>query len=490
MLRNSLLTEEMNDALCEIERVTYMLMVANKQYRASVDSNLLDNTQHYFERKLDFLRDYNRELCEEIRTHYSQLRLIDERKCAEKKDQFQKMFLAKYPECKDNYNQLFNMGTCLYKPFNDEFVSSTEGTNVGLKPIFVAYANNIAYSLIEHQYKAFFDLFDDISNQVTEYGAKHFVEPRLSDSTRTVPSWAIMEINDYVIANKREVSSTLRKEGVKMVSLEKKLAKDPSNNALAKQYYETRTRYNNAEYLSQLVTDLSDSIKNPASRSFCLNSGWRFRDAGLLSIVDNISRFVNNVPKDILNLDEKREEMLINQSEVTDILDSSKYILETLEASLVLGEASHNPLVFGLKDYEYSKTALDYMYQTDLSNMRDRADLVKQIESGKLTPKQKEENEEIIRQIDICRSAYSSAIFHTPYGEVKYQNGKLYNMTTHQVMPIAKLDEFRYNGKKYFVKFDRDGAMLGVVKYSDVESVITKSIQNRANENGMNNGRC
>ena len=225
MLRNSLLTEEMNYALCEIERVTYMLMVANKQYRASVDSNLLDNTQHYFERKLDFLRDYNRELCEEIRTRYSQLRLIDERKCAEKKDQFQEMFLAKYPECKDNYNQLFNMGTCLYKPFNDELVSFTEGTNVGFEPIFVAYANNIAYSLIEHQYKAFFDLFDDISNQVTEYGAKHFVEPRLSDSTRTVPSWAIMEINDYVIANKREVSSTLRKEGVKMVSLEKNLPK-------------------------------------------------------------------------------------------------------------------------------------------------------------------------------------------------------------------------------------------------------------------------
>ena len=55
MLNTSLITSEMNNKLCELERVNQMLMVTNKQYRACQNEGVSDRVGKYFDEKLQLL---------------------------------------------------------------------------------------------------------------------------------------------------------------------------------------------------------------------------------------------------------------------------------------------------------------------------------------------------------------------------------------------------------------------------------------------------
>lgn len=474
MLNTSLITPEMNSELCNLERINYMLMVANKQYRACQSDNVSEQTRRYFDKKLHFLSEYYNELVCDIRQNYTNKRFVDSRFINEKTEQFRKIFLQQYPECEEDIENKFdNYGNSKYIPFQEDFYKFSLGQpTLKDESVYYAYINFVSAKLINVQYDNFFELLNGIAEQINEYGVKPVWGQQLSENLKEVPAWAISNINDIANDKKLEVKSDLRKTAMKSLNLKKMLKTHGGDPIIVAKYKESERKVFDLEKEISLNNNIISGSNNPAYRADCLNSAWRFRDTGLLSIVDNISKCVNNVPKHILKLDEERTKLIVTVGELNDIVEYSKDQLDTLEPTLVLAKASNIPISFKLKDYEYSKNAIMFIDTMYKSNMSRTIELNEQLKNGKLKPKQVKEINSELDKINDCISSYDIAKFVTPYGIVKYNNGQLINTLNNQPISIAKLDNYRCVNGTTLEKLDRDGVVVERGQVKNMEKLL------------------
>ncbi|MCI5714201.1 MAG: hypothetical protein MR288_01075, partial [Firmicutes bacterium] len=386
MLNTSLITSEMNNELCELERVNYMLMVTNKQYRACQNEGVSDRVGKYFDEKLQFLSEYYNTLINEIRKKYSNRRLKDTQLINEKTEKFRNLFLQEYPECGGKFEDKFDKyGNSTYLPFQEDFYKFSSGEpTLRNDMLFYAYTNFVASRLLEVQYDDFFELLNGIAEQINEYGVRPIWGQQLSENLKEVPAWAVANINDIANGKRLETKNDLRKVAMQNLNLKKMVKKNVSDPVSIAKYNELVNKVNELESKIVLNDKIIASSNNPACRADCLTYGWRFRDTGLLSIIDNISKFVNNVPRDILNIDEERTKMIVTNGEINDIVEYAKNQLETLEPTLVLAKVSNQPLYFKLKDYEYSKQAIMFIDSMHKYNSARTMELNEQLKNGKL----------------------------------------------------------------------------------------------------------
>ena len=143
MLNTSLITSEMNNELCELERVNYMLMVTNKQYRACQNDGVSDRTRNYFDEKLQFLSEYYDTLVNKIRKEYSKRRIEDTQLINEQTEKFRNLFLQEYPECGSKFEDKFDKyGNSTYLPFQEDFYKFCSGEpTLRDDMLFYAYTN-------------------------------------------------------------------------------------------------------------------------------------------------------------------------------------------------------------------------------------------------------------------------------------------------------------------------------------------------------------
>lgn len=474
MLNTSLITSEMNNELCELERVNYMLMVTNKQYRACQNEGVSDRVGKYFDEKLQFLSEYYNTLINEIRKKYSNRRLKDTQLINEKTEKFRNLFLQEYPECGGKFEDKFDKyGNSTYLPFQEDFYKFSSGEpTLRNDMLFYAYTNFVASRLLEVQYDDFFELLNGIAEQINEYGVRPIWGQQLSENLKEVPAWAVANINDIANGKRLETKNDLRKVAMQNLNLKKMVKKNVSDPVSIAKYNELVNKVNELESKIVLNDKIIASSNNPACRADCLTYGWRFRDTGLLSIIDNISKFVNNVPSDILNIDEERTKMIVTNGEINDIVEYAKNQLETLEPTLVLAKVSNQPLYFKLKDYEYSKQAIMFIDSMHKYNSARTMELNEQLKNGKLKPKQVKEINSELDKINDCISSYDIANFTTPYGVVKYVNGQLINTLNNTPINISKLDAYRCVEGKTMERLDRDGIIVESTSVKNMEKLL------------------
>lgn len=474
MLNTSLITSEMNNELCELERVNYMLMVTNKQYRACQNEGVSDRAGKYFDEKLQFLSEYYNTLINEIRKKYSNRRLKDTQLINEKTEKFRNLFLQEYPECGGKFEDKFDKyGNSTYLPFQEDFYKFCSGEpTLRDDMLFYEYTNFVASRLLEVQYDDFFELLNGIVEQINEYGVRPIWGQQLSENLKEVPAWAVANINDIANGKRLEIKNDLRKVAMQNLNLKKMVKKNVSDPVSIAKYNELVNKVNELESKIVLNDKIIASSNNPACRADCLTYGWRFRDTGLLSIIDNISKFVNNVPSDILNIDEERTKMIVTNGEINDIVEYAKNQLETLEPTLVLAKVSNQPLYFKLKDYEYSKKAIMFIDTMHKYNSARTMELNEQLKNGKLKPKQVKEINSELDKINDCISSYDIANFTTPYGVVKYVNGQLINTLNNTPINISKLDTYRCVEGKTMERLDRDGIIVESTSVKNMEKLL------------------
>lgn len=474
MLNTSLITSEMNNELCELERVNYMLMVTNKQYRACQNEGVSDRAGKYFDEKLQFLSEYYNTLINEIRKKYSNRRLKDTQLINEKTEKFRNLFLQEYPECGGKFEDKFDKyGNSTYLPFQEDFYKFCSGEpTLRDDMLFYEYTNFVASRLLEVQYDDFFELLNGIVEQINEYGVRPIWGQQLSENLKEVPAWAVANINDIANGKRLEIKNDLRKVAMQNLNLKKMVKKNVSDPVSIAKYNELVNKVNELESKIVLNDKIIASSNNPACRADCLTYGWRFRDTGLLSIIDNISKFVNNVPSDILNIDEERTKMIVTNGEINDIVEYAKNQLETLEPTLVLAKVSNQPLYFKLKDYEYSKQAIMFIDSMHKYNSARTMELNEQLKNGKLKPKQVKEINSELDKINDCISSYDIANFTTPYGVVKYVNGQLINTLNNTPINISKLDAYRCVEGKTMERLDRDGIIVESTSVKNMEKLL------------------
>lgn len=474
MLNTSLITSEMNDELCELERVNYMLMVTNKQYRACQNEGVSDRARKYFDEKLQFLSEYYDTLVNEIRKEYSNRRFEDTQLINEKTEKFRNLFLQEYPECGGKFEDKFDKyGNSTYLPFQEDFYKFCSGEpTLRDDMLFYAYTNFVSSKLIEAQYDNFFELLNGIVEQINEYGVRPIWGQQLSENLKEVPAWAVANINDIANGKRLETKNDLRKVAMQNLNLKKMVKKNGSDPVSIAKYKELVHKVNELESEIVLNDKIIASSNNPACRADCLTYGWRFRDTGLLSIIDNITKFVNNVPRDILNIDEERTKMIVTNREINDIVEYAKNQLETLEPTLVLAKVSNQPISFKLKDYEYSKNAIMFIDTMHKYNSARTMELNEQLKNGKLKPKQVKEINSELDKINDCISSYDIAKFTTPYGVVKYVNGQLINTLNNTPISISKLDTYRCVEGKTMERLDRDGVVVESTSVKNMEKLL------------------
>lgn len=474
MLNTSLITSEMNNELCELERVNYMLMVTNKQYRACQNEGVSDRVGKYFDEKLQFLSEYYNTLINEIRKEYSNRRFEDTQLINEKTEKFRNLFLQEYPECGGKFEDKFDKyGNSTYLPFQEDFYKFCSGEpTLRDDMLFYAYTNFVASRLLEVQYDDFFELLNGIAEQINEYGVRPIWGQQLSENLKEVPAWAVANINDIANGKRLEIKNDLRKVAMQNLNLKKIVKKNVSDPVSIAKYKELVNKVNELESKIVLNDKIIASSNNPACRADCLTYGWRFRDTGLLSIIDNISKFVNNVPSDILNIDEERTKMIVTNGEINDIVEYAKNQLETLEPTLVLAKVSNQPVYFKLKDYEYSKKAIMFIDTMHKYNSARTMELNEQLKNGKLKPKQVKEINSELDKINDCISSYDIANFTTPYGVVKYVNGQLINTLNNTPINISKLDTYRCVEGKTMERLDRDGIIVESTSVKNMEKLL------------------
>ena len=474
MLNTSLITSEMNNELCELERVNYMLMVTNKQYRACQNEGVSDRAGKYFDEKLQFLSEYYNTLINEIKKEYSNRRFEDTQLINEKTEKFRNLFLQEYPECGGKFEDKFDKyGNSTYLPFQEDFYKFCSGEpTLRNDMLFYAYTNFVASRLLEVQYDDFFELLNGIVEQINEYGVRPIWGQQLSENLKEVPAWAVANINDIANGKRLAIKNDLRKVAMQNLNLKKMVKKNVSDPVSIAKYKELVNKVNELESKIVLNDKIIASSNNPACRADCLTFGWRFRDTGLLSIIDNISKFVNNVPSDILNIDEERTKMIVTNGEINDIVEYAKNQLETLEPTLVLAKVSNQPLYFKLKDYEYSKQAIMFIDSMHKYNSARTMELNEQLKNGKLKPKQVKEINSELDKINDCISSYDIANFTTPYGVVKYVNGLLINTLNNTPINISKLDTYRCVEGKTMERLDRDGIIVESTSVKNMEKLL------------------
>lgn len=474
MLNTSLITSEMNNKLCELERVNYMLMVANKQYRACQNEGVSDRARKYFDEKLQFLSEYYDTLVNDIRKEYSNKRFKDTQLINEKTEKFRNLFLQEYPECGGKFEDKFDKyGNSTYLPFQEDFYKFSSGEpTLRNDMLFYAYTNFVASRLLEVQYDDFFELLNGIAEQINEYGVRPIWGQQLSENLKEVPAWAVANINDIANGKRLEIKNDLRKVAMQNLNLKKMVKKNVSDPVSIAKYKELVNKVNELESKIVLNDKIIASSNNPACRADFLTYGWRFRDTGLLSIIDNISKFVNNVPSDILNIDEERTKMIVTNGEINDIVEYAKNQLETLEPTLVLAKVSNQPVYFKLKDYEYSKKAIMFIDTMHKYNSARTMELNEQLKNGKLKPKQVKEINSELDKINDCISSYDIANFTTPYGVVKYVNGQLINTLNNTPINISKLDTYRCVEGKTMERLDRDGIIVESTSVKNMEKLL------------------
>ena len=474
MLNTSLITSEMNNELCELERVNYMLMVTNKQYRACQNEGVSDRVGKYFNEKLQFLSEYYNTLINEIKKEYSNRRFEDTQLINEKTEKFRNLFLQEYPECGGKFEDKFDKyGNSTYLPFQEDFYKFCSGEpTLRDDMLFYEYTKFVASRLLEVQYDDFFELLNGIAEQINEYGVRPIWGQQLSENLKEVPAWAVANINDIANGKRLAIKNDLRKVAMQNLNLKKMVKKNVSDPVSIAKYKELVNKVNELESKIVLNDKIIASSNNPACRADCLTFGWRFRDTGLLSIIDNISKFVNNVPSDILNIDEERTKMIVTNGEINDIVEYAKNQLETLEPTLVLAKVSNQPLYFKLKDYEYSKQAIMFIDSMHKYNSARTMELNEQLKNGKLKPKQVKEINSELDKINDCISSYDIANFTTPYGVVKYVNGQLINTLNNTPINISKLDTYRCVEGKTMERLDRDGIIVESTSVKNMEKLL------------------
>ena len=480
MLNTSLITPEMNMVLCDLERINCMLMATNKQYRESQNKGLSEQTIKYFDNKLQFLSEYYNKLLEDISDHFLSVYYKDKNLVEERKETFKQLFAQEYSECKNGFDYYFNKyGDCNYRPFLEDFNNFALGKNTVKSHSF--YNNYLKYAssqLINVHYENFIKLYNGNKSQNNEYGAKT-TWGNLDKELREVPVWAVFDINKVASNKQIEYKTQLRKMAIKSVNLKKKIKSDETDVASLLQY---NNLANQVRVLEKRITNANNvvlSSNNVAGRADCINSKWRYKDAGLISVVDNIAKFVVNVPKDILKLNNVRSKLIVMSEELDDIINLSKNDIEMLRETLVLAKANNKPLEYKLQNYEFSKKAISRIDEMYKENSKKILELNAKLQNSKLKQTQIESIKSELNMINDCMNSYDNVNFSTPFGIVKYSKGQLVNTVTNISTPINKIYYYRCINGKMLEKLNVDGKVIQKVQVNDMEKMLSTLYQSQ-----------
>lgn len=485
---NKFISEEQNKVLEILEWLNLRLTEANNQLRGAKANNLDDKTVQYFNDKIDFYNECRENLAQDYYVNFNKDMLIAEKNVSKMKGVLWNEFKIKYPECTRNFEEVFRDGICAYKPFIKDYMNNIkvpDPTFLNLNDAFTTYS---LVSMQKQKLDGFNKLFNGIYGEVGEYGTKPFVNRDLDETLISAPIWAINEINETVAKFYPKLKKEVVKRTIEVQKMYTKVSKDSSNKDLVREYNKANDELENYLNLVSKYENVAKGVQSPVARIKNATSKGAF--SGMLNHgYEVFNELMLGVPKDIRKLSIKRDKTICHKQEIDDIVDSGKYCLETAEASMALNACLGKATEFELFNYEYSKSLIKQMAKNDIERNAEISRL--KIELAALVDRDasvREAKKDAVSRMTDIGNGYKTARFNTPFGLVAYSNNKLVNVYTKETYPIAKVDEYVYDGKSLIYNVDENNAVLGIKSYSDVENKLALQAKN-AKQNNLGNER-
>ncbi len=434
------LTDEYNKDLCALESTILMLKIANMQYQKARE-NCSEGTVRYFDEKVDVYSELRSDIYAQIWEDY----YLDELNYSKKLDLAKTIlwtkFKREFPECELTFDEVFVNGECVYKPFIEKSASVEAGAEPTERFADVSglYSDYQSAYINYNQFLNFKTMLIAINAQVTDTGAKPWIEPQLDSAVAYVPIWAVEEFyasaEDLCVQTKKDYV----KFGVKYVKSQRNAEKHPENPEMEAKFLECQAEH--AAYASR-VQNLEDMIiegDHLYERVGARVQKWATVEIGSV-IFEKIREFFTDIPDDVRKLTPNDAKILTLKSEIANMVNAGILELPTMEASLVLGMYAGVPCNISLSNYEYSKKVIATLIENCNDNIPERERLLE--ENKTATPKKIAENNRVIMEIEGCAKAMHYITFETPFGVVKIKNGKLVNVKTGQVYEISELDKY------------------------------------------------
>ncbi|MBR2468000.1 MAG: hypothetical protein IKB42_03045 [Clostridia bacterium] len=466
------ISNDLNEPLEILEWINCRLMEANYQYRemqAKKREGVVDSrTVQYFSDKIDFYKDCRTQLTEQVYATYAQDMLVADKNVAKMKSVLWDEFKKRYPECTKKFDEVFVHGIGVYKPFMLDFANNAKKPIPGFNPLNSAFIAYTMVSMEREKIESFKTLFDGIHSEVGDYGAKPFVYRELDKELVGAPIWAINEIQKAIEKSFPQAKKSILKYTMDVQKLKTKLARDPQNKDLAREYNKAYDELDNYTRLVEQYEKLAYSVQSPQSRiknatnkgAFCgmVNRGYEI-----------MSELWLGVPKNIRKYTVKRDRIICHTQEIDDIVDAGKYCINTAEASMALNAYMGKTTEFELFNYEYSKQLIKHMAKNEAELSMQERDFKRDLSILIDKEEVREAKQDVLDQIRDVKNGYKTTRFNTPFGVVTYRNGKLVNIYTKEEYPVSKVDEYVYDGKGLIFKVDENEAILGIKKYDDME---------------------
>lgn len=420
------LSDNMNIDLCALESATYMLSIANKQYRMACERNLDRKVIDFFSDKVSVYSEYRENLFNDI--HYDMLslkttlfnRMIDDKRILW--NEFKKV----YPDSTLSFEDVFVGNVAVYPEAHESIEQGkVKAQYSALSKAFYEYGLTYIES---EQLKNFESLLGDVYNQVNSMGAAPFITSGVSERNAVVPSWLINNLD----VNAENVYHDLKKQALKLGveirklhKLEKSKASDDEIKLKCKQL-DARFEDINEQVLN--MEDMFLALDSVAARLDASTKKWKFGEVEG-QLVEKFLEFGLAIPKDIKKLTPAGEKIIISKAEAEIICNNSLYSESTLMDGLLLAKHCNINPKLELSELQQSKKVLGWITGREAQINRELNEL----------NQNPVKNQDKIAVLNDYLKSVSTVHFETSFGVVNYNNGKLVNLKTNQTYDVNSL---------------------------------------------------
>ena len=427
------LSENMNVDLSALESATYMLSIANKQYRMATERNLDRKVIDFFSMKVSVYSEYRENLYSDITYDMLELKTSLFNRMIDDKRILWNEFTKAFPNSNLKFEDVFVKNVAVYPEAKDKIEKgNVDGSYSNLSKAFYEYA----VTFIENEQLGNFEcLLSDIYNKVNNMGAVPFIEPKLSNKNAKVPCWLIEQIE-----NNSEIEyGNLRKQALKLgVSLRKlnKLKKSKANNeTVLPECEKLENQYNDVNTQVMNMDDMFLGLDTVVNRAEASTKKWKFGEVDG-QLIEKIFEFGLSIPKDIKKLTPLGNEIIISKAEAQIIANNALYNKNTILNGLLLAKyANINPML-KLSEIEHSKRVVSWLKEKEAQLKNNLVEL----------NKNQVVNQEEVYKLNNYLNALNVLHFETPVGVVNYSNGQLVNVTNNQ--PYSEDVVFELNNQK------------------------------------------
>lgn len=417
------LSDNMNIDLCSLESATYMLSLANKQYRLSCERNLDRKVIDFFSEKVSVYSEYRENLFNDI--HYDMLslktslfnRMIDDKRILWNE------FKKAYPESNLNFEDVFVGNVAVY-PEAQKGIEQGK-VKAQYSPLSKAFYEYSLTYIESEQLKNFESLLGDVYNQVNSMGATPFVANGVSERNAVVPGWLIENLDVNAESFYRDLKKQALKLGVEIRALHKLEKSHATDEEIKLQCEALDKKFEEVNSNVLCMEDMFLALDAVAARLDASTKKWKFGEVEG-QLVEKILEFTLGIPRDIKKLTPGKDSIIISKAEAEFIANNALYSDGTIMDGLLLAKyCGINPKL-ELSELKQSKKVLGFIRGKEVQINSELSEL----------NKEPVKNQDKIVKLKNYLNATSVLHFETPFGLVNYNNGELVNLQTNQTYDV------------------------------------------------------